>query len=73
MVMDWVVKLEAQSGWGEAETIEVGRLRRRVVGLTADEFGLTLAEGRELLGESARLILQTQIEEFTTCARAASA
>jgi len=67
--MEWVVKLEAKSGWGEVETIEVGRLQRRVVGLTGEEVGLTLAEGKNLLGELARLILQTQMEEFTTCAR----
>ena len=58
------VKLEAKSGWGEVETIEVGRLERRVVGLTAEEVGLTLAEGKDLLGELARLVLQTQMEEF---------
>ena len=40
--MEWVVKLEARSGWGEVETIEVGRIQRRVVGLTAEEVGLTL-------------------------------
>jgi hypothetical protein len=67
--MEWVVKLEAKSDWGEVETIEVGRLERRVVGLTAEEVGLTLAEGKHLLGELARLVLQTQIEEYTTCAR----
>jgi hypothetical protein len=67
--MEWVVKLEAKSGWGEVETIEVGRIERRVVGLTAAEAGLTLAEGKSLLGELGRLVLQTQIEESTTCAR----
>jgi hypothetical protein len=67
--MEWMVKLEAKTGWGEVETIEVGKLERRVVGLTAEEVGLTLAEGKNLLGELARLILQTQMEEFTTCAR----
>ena len=45
-----------------------GRLERRVVGLTAEEVGLTLAEGKALLAELARLILQTQMEEFATCA-----
>ena len=50
--MEWVVKLEAKSGWGEVETIEVGRIERRVVGLTADEVRLTLAEGKELLASS---------------------
>jgi hypothetical protein len=67
--MEWVVKLEAKNGWGEVETIEVGKIERRVVGLTADEVGLTLAEGKELLGELGRLVLQTQMEEYTTCAR----
>jgi hypothetical protein len=38
-VMEWVVKLEARNGWGEVETIEVGRLQRRVVGLTEEEVG----------------------------------
>jgi hypothetical protein len=67
--MEWVVKLEAKTGWGDVETIEVGRLERRVVGLTAEEIGLTLAEGKALLGELARVILQTEMEEFATCAR----
>ncbi len=49
--MEWVVKLEAKSGWGEVEAIEVDRLERWVVGLTAEEVGLTLAEGKQLLGE----------------------
>jgi len=67
--MEWVLKLEARNGWGEVETIEVGRLERRVVGLTAEELGLTLAESKTMLGELGRLVLQTQVEEFITCAR----
>ena len=67
--MEWVDKLEAKSGWREVETTEVSRLERRAVGLAAGEAGLTLAEGKNLVGELARLILQTQMEEFTTCAR----
>jgi hypothetical protein len=68
-IMEWVVKLEAKSGRGEVETIEVGSIKRRVVGLTAEEVGLTLAEGKNLLGELGRLVLQTQMEEYTMCAR----
>jgi hypothetical protein len=67
--VEWTIKLEARTGWGEVETIEVGRLKRRVVDLTADEIGLTLAEGKELLSELQRLVLQTQMEEYTMCAR----
>jgi hypothetical protein len=66
--MEWVVKLEARSGWGEVETIEVATINRRVVGLTAEEVGLTLAEGKDSLGELGRLVLQTPMEEYTTCA-----
>jgi len=67
--MEWVVKLEARSGWGEVETIEVATIKRRVVGLTAEEVGLTLAVGKDLLGKLGRLVLQTQMDEYTTCAR----
>ena len=70
--MERTIKLEARSGWGEVETIEVGRLKRRVVGLTAGEVGLTLAEGKDLLSELQRLVLQTQMEEYTMCARVGS-
>jgi hypothetical protein len=59
--MEWVVKLEARIGWGEVETIEVGKMRRRIAGLTAEEVGLTLAEGKDLLGELGRPVLQTQM------------
>ena len=44
--MEWVLKLEVRNGWGEVESIEVGRLERRVMGLTAEELGLTLAESK---------------------------
>ena len=42
---------------------------RRVVGLAADEVGLTLPEAKDLVSELQRLMLQTQIEEYTMCAR----
>src|SRR3984885_6752926 len=67
--MEWVLKLEASSGWGDVETIEVGRLERRITGLMAEELGLTLAESKALLGELARLVFQTQVEEFITSDR----
>ena len=44
--MEWTIKLEARSGWEEVETMEVDRLKRRVVGLTADGVGLRLVEGK---------------------------
>lgn len=67
--MERMLKLKARNGWGEVETIEAGRLERRVTGLTTEELGLTLAESKTLLGELGRLVLQTQVEGFVTCAR----
>jgi hypothetical protein len=64
--MEWVVKPEAKNGWGDVETIEVGSIKRRVVGLTAEEVGLTLVESKYPLGELGRLVLQTQMAEYTT-------
>jgi hypothetical protein len=37
VVVEWRIKLEARSGWGEVETIEVARFKRRVVGLAPEE------------------------------------
>jgi hypothetical protein len=53
--MEWVLKLEHRNGWGEVETIEVGRLERRVVGATAGELGLTLAESKHLRPKSSNM------------------
>jgi hypothetical protein len=64
-VRKWVLKLEARNGWGEMETVEFGRLERRVVGHTAEELGLTLAESKTLLGELGRLVLKSQVEELS--------
>jgi hypothetical protein len=36
--VEWRIKLEATSGWGEVETIEVAHFTWRVVGLTAEEI-----------------------------------
>ena len=36
------------------------RLKRRVICLTAEKIGLSLAEGKEFLAELQRLMLQTQ-------------
>ena len=67
--MEWRIKLETRSGWGEVETIEVAHFKRRVVGLTAEEVGLSLEEAKQVLTELQRLVLQTQMEEYTFCAR----
>jgi hypothetical protein len=42
--VEWRIKLEATSGWGEVKTIEVAHFTWRVVGLTAQEIGLEQAK-----------------------------
>jgi hypothetical protein len=44
--VEWTIKLEARAGWGTTESIEVTHLKRRVVGLTAEEVGLSLEEAK---------------------------
>ena len=53
---------------GSVESIEVADFKRRVVGLTAEEIGLSLDEAKQVLAELQRLVLQTQMEEYTFCA-----
>ena len=59
--MELRIKLEATSGWGEVETIEVAYFKRRVVGSTAEEIGLE--EAKQILADLQRLVLRTQMEE----------
>ncbi len=61
--MEWRIKLEARSRWGEVETIEVAHFKRRVVGLTAEEIGLSLDEAKQVLAELQRLLVKSQMEE----------
>ena len=42
--MEWTVRLEARTGWGEAETVELVSIARPVLAATADDVGLSLAE-----------------------------
>jgi hypothetical protein len=67
--MEWTIKLEARTGWGEVQTFEIGKLSRRVAGLATDEVGLLLDEVKVLLAELRRCLIQSQIDEQVTCVR----
>ena len=67
--MEWTVKLEAKFGSGEVQSFEVGRLSRRIRGLTGDEIGLMLDEAKALLAELQRRMVESQIEEKIACMR----
>ena len=69
VAVEWTVKLEAKFGWGEVQTFEIGRLSRRVQGLTAGEIGLMLDEAKAVLVELQRRMVESQIEEKVACMR----
>jgi hypothetical protein len=70
--MQWTIKLEASTGWGETATYEIGTISRRVTGLGAGEVGLALDEAKTVLSQLQRRIVQSQIDEQVTCARVCS-
>jgi len=70
--MEWKIRLEARTGWGEVTTCEIGTLRRGLGDLTADGIGLALAEAKSLLAELQQQIVQSQVDEYITCARVCS-
>ena len=67
--MEWTIKLNARAGWGEAATYEIRTLHRSLGDLTADGVGMALAEAKALLAEVQQKIVQSQIDEYVTCAR----
>src|SRR5450631_2381967 len=69
--MEWKIRLEARTGWGEVTTCEIGTLRRGLGDLTADGIGLALAEAKSLLAELQQIV-QSQVDEYITCARVCS-
>lgn len=70
--MQWTVKLEASTEWGDTQTFEIGRLTRRVAGLASHEVGLTLDEAKAFLAELQRRVVQTQIDEKVFAVRICS-
>ena len=67
--MEWTIKLEARTGWGEVTSYEIGALHSSLGDLTADGVGLNLAEAKALLAELQQKIVHSQVDEYVTCAR----
>ena len=67
--MEWKIRLEGRTGWGEVTTCEVGVLRRDLGDLSSNSVGLGLAEVKALLAELQQRIVQTQIDEYIVCAQ----
>ena len=47
--MKIVIRVELITDWGDAKTIEVGRIYRASQMLDAESVGLSMAEGKQLL------------------------
>jgi hypothetical protein len=67
--MEWRIKLESKTGWGDVTEVEIATLTRRVTAATDEDVGLTLAESKVILSTLQRVIVTGQIDEYVTCAR----
>ena len=67
--MEWTIRLEAKTGWGEVETVEVVSIARPVFAATADDVGLSLAEAKSLLTRLQEAMVRRQVAEYLHCRR----
>ena len=70
--MQWTIRLEARTRWGDTETYEIRTISWEVTGQTAGDVDLLLDEAKAILGELRRRMVQSQIDEQVTCARVCS-
>jgi hypothetical protein len=67
--MEWTVRLEARTGWGEVETVELVSIARPVLAATADDVGLSLAEANSLMAKLQEAMVRGQVAEYPHCRR----
>ena len=67
--MEWTIRLEAKTGWGEVETVELVSIARPVLAATADDVGLSLAEAKSLLTRLQEAMVRGQVAEYLHCRR----
>ena len=68
--MEWTIRLETKTGWGEMETVELGTITRPVLAATADDVGLSLAEAKSLIARLQDVMVRGQVAEYLQCRRA---
>ena len=59
------IRVETEFGWGETRSHDLGTVERDSIGASDEDFGLSLAEGKSLLTEIQRVLLQDQVEEIS--------
>jgi hypothetical protein len=63
------IRVETEFGWGETRSHDLGTVERDPIGAWDEDFGLSLAEGKSLLKEIQRVLLQDQVEEISEVSR----
>jgi len=63
------IRVETEFGWGEKRSRDLGTVERDSVEASEEDFGLSLAEGKSLLKEIQRVLLQEQVEEISEVSR----
>ncbi len=67
--MRWIVKLDLVRDDGVTETRELGTISRPAADLQPEDVGLTLAEGRALIGDIERAMIGDQVHIYTLSLR----
>jgi len=67
--MKIVIRVELITDWGDAKTIEVGRIDRPSQMLDAESVGLSMAEGKQLLHNLQQAVIPGQTDEICTVRR----
>jgi len=63
------IRIETEFGWGECRSHEIGVIERCCIDASEDGLGISLAEGKSILKEVQRAVLQDQVEEISEVAR----
>ncbi|WP_051956138.1 hypothetical protein [Beijerinckia mobilis] len=71
--MQWRIKLEATTGWGEVIEYEVGQLERSFLTATIEDFGLALQESKDILHQLQATMVESQMLEFNAASQLCTA
>lgn len=63
------IKIETEFGWGERLSHVISGVERNSINVSEDRLGLNLTEGKSILKEIQRMLLQDQVEEIIEIAR----
>ena len=63
------IRIETEFGWGERRVHAIGGLERSSIDASEAGLGLSLAEGKSILKEIQRAVLQDQVEEISEVER----